>query len=406
MSASTGDDASDQDGHSASQPTVPEPLINNELATARKVFLKVVVGGMVGVIITMFALFSIFWGALWKIPDHTLPGWFINFDKDFVGQNVSKALLTPSPSSRVTWTEVASSQFPGGLSQLASAVQEEQTWVAISINEGASARLMSALSTPNASYDGSEAITVFGAEARNENAFRGLILPSVQATLQMISNHIALSVARQAATTNFTTVLTTSPQTLVQPIFYQIRNVAPFDEPVASAVTFVGLLYQVILAFFIVMISFGARGAAGLERLLSTRSLFVLRVFILIIVYFVVSAFYSLLSLAFQADFGRKFGASGFVIFWMLNWAGMLISGLIFEGVLTLLTVQGIPFFLLLWIIINVSVCIYPIEVMPRVFRYGYASPFYNVSQSVRVILFRTKNTGKLLFHFDVAPPT
>lgn len=34
--------------------------------------------------------------------------------------------------------------------------------------------------------------------------------------------------------------------------------------------------------------------------------------------------FYALLSLAFQLDFTRKFGHAGFLIFWMLNWAGML----------------------------------------------------------------------------------
>lgn len=43
---------------------------------------------------------------------------------------------------------------------------------------------------------------------------------------------------------------------------------------------------------------------------------------------------------------------------------------------------------------VNVSVCIFPIEVMPIVFRYGYATPFYNVSHAVRCIVFGTKNTG------------
>ncbi|KAG6834637.1 hypothetical protein H0H93_008453, partial [Arthromyces matolae] len=40
----------------------------------------------------------------------------------------------------------------------------------------------------------------------------------------------------------------------------------------------------------------------------------------------------------------------------------------------------------------NVSVCIYPIDVLPVVFRYGYAAPFYNVSRAVRTIIFGTKN--------------
>jgi hypothetical protein len=40
----------------------------------------------------------------------------------------------------------------------------------------------------------------------------------------------------------------------------------------------------------------------------------------------------------------------------------------------------------------NVSVAFYPIEVLPAVFRYGFAMPFYNVSSTVRTIIFGTKN--------------
>ncbi|KAF9028996.1 hypothetical protein BDZ89DRAFT_1251160, partial [Hymenopellis radicata] len=40
----------------------------------------------------------------------------------------------------------------------------------------------------------------------------------------------------------------------------------------------------------------------------------------------------------------------------------------------------------------NVAVCFEPIEVLPHIYRYGYAMPFYNVSGAVRTILFGTKN--------------
>lgn len=65
---------------------------------------------------------------------------------------------------------------------------------------------------------------------------------------------------------------------------------------------------------------------------------------------------------------------------------------------ITILTVRGIPFFMILWIISDVSVCFLPIEVMPHIFRYGYAAPFYNVSRAVRTIIFGTKNDLGLNF--------
>ncbi len=104
----------------------------------------------------------------------------------------------------------------------------------------------------------------------------------------------------------------------------------------------------------------------------------------------------------------------------MLNWVGMLAVGLALEAMLTLLTMKGVPFFMLLLIISmsclsahivapilmdlpgNVSVCFLPIDVLPTVFRYGYAFPFYNVSSAVRTILFDTKNKRKPPFGYPM----
>jgi hypothetical protein len=64
---------------------------------------------------------------------------------------------------------------------------------------------------------------------------------------------------------------------------------------------------------------------------------------------------------------------------------------------ITLLTPRFTPFFLITWIISNVSVAIYPLQALPHVYRYGYAFPFYNISRAVRTIVFRTKNEGAFL---------
>jgi hypothetical protein len=61
---------------------------------------------------------------------------------------------------------------------------------------------------------------------------------------------------------------------------------------------------------------------------------------------------------------------------------------------ITLLTTRFVPFFLIIFIITNVSVSVYPLAVLPHIYRYGYAFPFYNISRAVRSIVFRTKNDG------------
>ena len=95
----------------------------------------------------------------------------------------------------------------------------------------------------------------------------------------------------------------------------------------------------------------------------------------------------------------------------------MLALGLSLEAMVTLLTPRFIPFFLVLWIIgaylsfvnifccvyssvvvnvVNVSVVFFPVEILPTIFRYGYATPFYNVGNATRTILFGTRNQGAL----------
>ena len=180
------------------------------MAAARAIFFKIFISGAFFVILVIFCVLSIYWGALWKAPAHDLPGWIVvrvlasfyaftrpfaitqDFDNSLIGQTVTNSfagsLLT---EGRISWTVVPASNFPNGIGDLANAVVEEECWVAIAsalksslgrnlfltfecvvcaVNEGATARLNTAVTTANASYDGTTAVTVFAVEARNENA--------------------------------------------------------------------------------------------------------------------------------------------------------------------------------------------------------------------------------------------
>ncbi|KAJ7268140.1 hypothetical protein B0H12DRAFT_1178979 [Mycena haematopus] len=377
-----------------------------EAATARSIYLKTLCGGVAGLSVAIFAVFSIYWASVWSSPHHTLPGWIVDFDGGAVGQFVSGALSAMDPGTNgVAWEVVNASRFPGGITQLENAIVEEKAWYAITINSGATANLAAAFSAADASsYNGSLAITFMGNEARNELIFpihsalatKQLDAVALQFALHFLQNNVSTSA-------NAVSILSKAPQLAAQPIYFTLNNLRPFDVPVASAVTFVGLIYLLILSFFIVVVSNGAREAAGLNHFLTLGSLIRVRLVSSIVAYFFISIFYTLLSRAFQLPFDRRFGDSGLVIFWMLNWAGMLACGLALEAMITLLTVRFIPFFLLLWIISNVAVAEYPLQVLPHIYRYGFAFPFYNISRAVRAIVFRTKNDVGMNFGIILA---
>ncbi|KAJ8523129.1 hypothetical protein ONZ45_g404 [Pleurotus djamor] len=370
-------------------------------SAARSVYLKVLVGSSVFISLAIFGIFSIYWGSLWKVPARNLHGWIVDFDGDQLGQAVAQGLQNVPPGvSKITWEIRGPSEFPNGLTDLSEAVSEEHCWAVVAINAGATANLNSAVSSVNASYDGAEAVTAFGDEARNENAFRLVVRPTIQASMDIIGRQFAHRFAGElaASSSNITALLTNAPQIVTEPLSYRLINLKPFDVPVATAAVFVGLIYLTILSFFIVMTGNAAREMSGLDRLLTYGSLIRLRIASVFIVYFFLSLFYSLLSMAFQLPFDRKFGNSGFLVFWMLNWFGMLSLGLALESMITLLTVRFIPFFLLIWIIGNVSVSLFPIDLLPGIFRYGYGAPFYNISRAMRTIVFGTKNNVGLNF--------
>ncbi|KAH6910148.1 hypothetical protein BKA70DRAFT_1560776 [Coprinopsis sp. MPI-PUGE-AT-0042] len=393
----------------SSQPTGPSSgplqLFSNSPRekSARGMYLKVFLGGLFMVIFMIFTILPIYWGALWKIPAHNLDGWVVDFDGSLIGERVSQALQSPqvSSTSRITWHIKSADEFNGSPEELAHAVREERTWAGIAIMPNVSSNLTSALATPNPSYDGSRGIIAYGVEARNENGFRSLVRPSLDGALRAITQQISLQVSQQLTSSGssgsdaqIAEILRTAPQTIISPVGYTIDNLIPFDQPVATAATFVGMLYQLIMSFFVVMISLAAREASGYAHHLKTSSIIALRLASSVFAYCMISLFYCLLNLAFHLDVGRKFGSgAGFMIFWMVNWIGTLAVGLALESMITLLTPKGIPFFMLLWIIANLSTCIFPLQVLPKIFRYGYAMPFYNLSRALRTIVFGTKNS-------------
>ncbi|GLB37060.1 putative protein of unknown function (DUF3533) [Lyophyllum shimeji] len=392
------------------EPFSSQFLDGSGLATkARQLYMKILLQRTCLIIVAMFAIFSIYWAALSHVPARSLEGWIVDFDEGRIGQTVV-GQLDKFSSPALSWKVHEASDFPNGAADLIEAVVEERCWVAVAINRGSTAKLNLALAGGvTASYDGSSAITAYGIEARNENAFRTLLRPTLDNWLNQVSHDFAIDLFKDMASNSSIRLASITPEALVRPVYFTIQNLRPFDVPVATAVTFVGLIYLLILSFFVVNSGIMARAASGLERQLTLGSLIRVRMVTPVLIYLILSCFYSLVSMMFELPFDRKcvlcwievhnrFGRSGFLVFWMISWFGMMAAGLALESMVTLLTIKYIQIFLILWIISNVSVCLWPIDALPKVYTYGHAAPFYQISRAVRTIVFRTKNEVGLNF--------
>lgn len=379
------------------------------LSRARALYLKIVFGTSFMIVVFIMAVLPIYWGALWKVPSHVhnLKGWIVDFDGAQMGQFVTQAFISSSGApTRMTWEVVSPDRFPNGQADMIDLLVHEHTWAIVSINPGATNSFNSSIVSVNGSYNGSSAVTIYTEEARSENAYNQIIKPNVETVMKNASSIFAASSTSQLALggRNLSNLAINAPELLSAPLYYTVYNTRPFDVPVAAAVDFVGLIYLLIVAFVTSLVNTVARtDVTHIEDRLRFRSLMLARAIVPILIYFYLSCFFSMISLAFQVPFNRTFGHSGFVIYWMLSWLAMCALGLAVEAMVTLITVRFIPFFLILWIIANVSVCFMPIPVLPRVYRYGYAMPFYNVQRAVRAIVFNTKNDLGLNFGVLIA---
>lgn len=105
--------------------------------------------------------------------------------------------------------------------------------------------------------------------------------------------------------------------------------------------------------------------------------------------------FYSMINLAFEVPFGQGpfTHAGGFFLAWFMLYLGMASLGLATEFAITFLTPKFIAFFLVAWIVLNVSETSVPIQVSGSlIYRIGYGLPFYNINTGLRTIIFGTKN--------------
>lgn len=267
------------------------------------------------------------------------------------------------------------------MSQLENQVYLENAWGIFAVSENATARLQSALQSSSSgsasSYSASSAITFLYAEARDLSAFSQALIPWVTPFSQSFTSQFASTLIKNISngqSYSLANIAQSSPQLLAAPVLITNTNIRPLDNPLGIAVIQVGLLYLLIISFF----QFNFIHPIGMQFIKDIKMLhfIVARLAMSFFAYFFLSLFYSLISLAFQLDFTKTFGRSGFVVYWMCNFLGMAAVGGASENIATILLAVFPPligFWLIFWVVSNVSPTFYSIPLMNDIYRYGYA---------------------------------
>lgn len=255
----------------------------------------------------------------------------IDRDGGIIGSTVSQGLMAQRRKGGLGYFITSPSEFPTD-DDLYHDIVEEGAWGAVIINAGATSNLAAARASGDASYQGTQAIQFVYAQARNELATGTYLLPLATQHLQAITGKLgAQSVAQflptVAQNAQALQLLAQAPQTLSAPIGFHPVNLRPYDQPVAQAITLVGLIYMLIFSFICTMANNGAREI--ISPYLTNRAYIAYRLISPFVLYFPLSFFFSMISLPFKAHFGAHFSyAGGFFCWWFLLFLGMGSVGL------------------------------------------------------------------------------
>ncbi|EGW31534.1 uncharacterized protein SPAPADRAFT_154832 [Spathaspora passalidarum NRRL Y-27907] len=372
----------------------------------------------------VLAIFSIYWGSMYGrngriqnlnmlviIEDDTT----INGIPPLFGDFLKQVLDTPLARARGNWHIFNSTEF-GQIAvennnnieqELERQIHHQKYWSSIYVKPNATWNFYNAIITGDTGYNvtNSSIVSVYetGRDFMNMNLY---ITPSIQAVERLwlgsqanltdtLVQHVNGSALSQAGAINI----------LATPLNFVYYDRIKYTDPVLVAPSQVGLIYMVIITFF--QFNFFSDLHMAIAKTGMHKHHYVLyRIFASVLSYFVLSLFFSLVSLAFQVDFTKAFGKAGFLVYWLLSFLTMWAVGAANE-LMALLCILVYPpligFWMLFWVIINIAPTFTPIALSPEFFRYGYSMPIHNSYEAAKVVLFNTykgqmgRNVGILI---------
>lgn len=363
----------------------------------------------------ILGVFSIYWGSFYQRnsrlknlnmlvvieDDHTVDG-----IEPVIGNTIREILNTDAAKAYGKWyifnqseiQEQAGKNKNDVDAEIQKLIHHEQYWSSIYVKPEASYNLYKAISEGNASYNvTNNTVLSYYETGRDFLSMNQYVTPSIKIIEQMWLKkqaNVTLSLTKKLPSSERSDVLSDSNslELLSTPISFTYIDKIPYTDPVLTAPSQVGLIYMIILTFFQVNFFMDVhKGVASLK--IKPTHFVAYRLLSSVLSFFVISLFFSFVSLAFQVDFTKAFGHSGFLIYWMVTFLTMWAVGSVNE-VMAHICIMVYPplmgFWMLFWVIINISPTFAPIALCPEFYRFGYGLPIHNSYEITKVILFDT----------------
>ncbi|KIW10834.1 hypothetical protein PV08_10133 [Exophiala spinifera] len=410
----------DEEQNAPENPPTPVGLFHSSL---RPVWRQVIKKWLVTVVIIMcfiLCILSLYWSVIFHAERNlsAITVAVVDFDSNIAPYDSGVALVGPVVEQlarehalkrgSLGYVVHPPSQYNDDPLAVRQAVYDEHIWAAVIVNAEATTLLQRAVATGNQTYDPLGAGHFIVNSARDQKAYTEYIMPLLSqfqtSAASIFAEQWIPSILSNSSLSS--TTYSRSPQALNPAIGFSTVDLRPFEPYQVTPAVTIGLIYLIIMAFF----SFSFFLPVYTEFLIPRGhpsvhfwQLVLIRLFATTCTYCLMSLSYSLVSLAFQIPFSSNssphsetgtvirhgaFGKGTFVVYWMLNWVGMYALGLASENVSMIIGQPWTAFWLIFWVITNVSTSFYTISLAPKFFRFGYVWPLYHIVKATRILLF------------------
>ncbi|KAJ5813243.1 hypothetical protein N7447_010266 [Penicillium robsamsonii] len=302
----------------------------------------------------------------------------VDYDQSIVGQSLKAAYTQLASPGFPTLIEHSSTDYPAA-NDIRESICKGHYWGAIYTNPNASSQLSSAIASPAAAqiYQSSGALTYVWNGARYPS-YAQVVSSSLQGLVQATRGaYNAMNGTTAMSTANTTD--TYIAQVLFDPIGAESIDIKPTNQGGRFYYNTVTMVMVILPQFFFVMALNGISAETNILRKLSLKANIALRLSLSVFFTFIASLCMSGYVWAFREDWGTT--SSQFALTWVILWLAMHLNFLIVDSVTSVLPIKFMPFFILTWVIVNVSSTLSPFELSPGFYRIGYAIPAYELYQ-------------------------
>lgn len=366
--------------------------------------------------VLMLGIFSIYWGSMMHRNDHMKYLKFLVMVEDvdtidgvppIFGDRVIDVVTLPFARYYGDWqvytplnfSEIRPKHSVGNTQwDVETLVHEQKFWGAIHVKPIVTHQIYTALLNPETAYNASAKIWRLVYETgRDFNNVPSYVVPNSQTIEARVLSYQKemtgqlIDILRQQGK-NTSEILDKGWAVLAHSLNFEMKDLRPLRQPQVMAPAQVGLIFLIIVTFF--QFNFFVdfhKTVAGYPMKKPHYLLY--RLLGSFLTYFWLSLMYSLISLAFQIDFTKAFGRGGFPVYWMTIWLTMCaVGGMneIMAHVLIMVFPPCLGFWLIFWVISNVSCTFTPMALTANFYRYGYALPIYNANEIIKVVFFDT----------------